>query len=527
MENYDEDTQIETILIPEQDILNLTQEEETLEIDDSEEETDENPANENAEGTQQIDKTNEIPLEQKEPNKLLNFQNIPEGETVVVVRNKAGKLLAIPKSNFPTQPSKMIGRVGQTTITKTKVDPKPTTHFYKLVDNPAKAGSKIHIPVKRPASPVKFMKISKVESAQGYYQPDSYKFPDKKGISHKFGCHLCDSVFEDRTEYEKHTNLPAGLAVSSRYCEICKCVLPKPSPSTGIHQCKEKVAENQDAKFFCKRCKNVFVGIEKFDCHYKLHCAKDKIKHCHICDKKFDHPYLVVKHILDFHRQYPSHCRICGTMTTDIEQHIETCELKFLASITDGGVGCLVCQSIFVESHELRYHIGIINLSEQSLFYGCKTCSNIFISKEFLKEHIKLGHAEGNKCDVAGCSEVFDKTHFLNLHKYACHKSEPSMGVNCPTCNNYYLNGKQMECHKIVTSKCYTPRIYKCRFCKDENFKHPYTILKHLVKEHHKTGEFNCNSCGVIFYPPVNASNHKEKCPKLSNSDYEKTCLAL
>lgn len=339
-------------------------------------------------------------------------------------------------------------------------------------------------------------------------------------FSKRYCCQLCGLTFNDRKPFMAHINMPEDAPMlMTDYCESCKSMVEH-NKTTQSHVCEtDKKVDKQ--LYLCKKCKKVSKGREEFSCHFKLHCSERKaIYNCKICESTFEHPYHYEKHIKYFHNGSEK-CQICGTVQPKIKQHRLTCEIA-INTLSRGGFACLVCSSMFSDIKELQNHTGIANLEEKSAYFGCKKCLNIFTTKEFLANHIKKGHSTDIKCEIPGCiaQKIFQSKEHLNIHTFAFHKDKR---IKCDKCPEEFLNGKTLLCHRIKRANCFTKTIYKCELCEDQKFMHPYIVLKHLLAQHDDLGKFNCNTCGLVFYPPVTPENHRETCMKLDVEEENET----
>ena len=234
---------------------------------------------------------------------------------------------------------------------------------------------------------------------------------------------------------------------------------------------------------------------------------------CSICNKTFDRPYRLQRHIQIHDPNRPRvTCQICDRSFTrydTLENHMkclhsderpfkcsaEACMKAFptqsalmhhLRTHMDGKpYKCFECDSSFALLNEHKQHMRDAHPDTQGL--RCSDCYRLFPDNHSLEEHKQLEHRV--ECEI--CGKTFARLAYLQTHAEV-HNGDSLF--NCKYCNSGFDTEYSYKQHiKIHPEFHRSKKVYQCQLC-DKTYQQPSDLVEHYRSQEHRD---KANSIGL------------------------------
>ena len=166
-----------------------------------------------------------------------------------------------------------------------------------------------------------------------------------------------------------------------------------------------------------------------------------------------------------------------------------------------GCIRCMTCNVFFDAAEDLAVH-------QQKVHPGplpCPTCGKFFSRKSYLNFHIHKFHDDSYvgkyKCEIEGCSKVFDQMSAYQKHLNVHKGIRPYM---CEKCGKSYTCKPHLRSHTRI---CVEDQKYECNKCNKQFLTR--TALKGHRQAKHLNKVFPC-SCGKVFQYVNGLLGHKK-----------------
>jgi uncharacterized Zn-finger protein len=228
---------------------------------------------------------------------------------------------------------------------------------------------------------------------------------------------------------------------------------------------------------------------------------------CIICNKAFDRPYRLTRH-LEIHdpnrpRIRCDYCNKSFTRKDSLDSHIKTVHSSFKP---------YTCAH---ETCNRSFSIRSMYLNHQKVHgeykpHHCQECKESFTLLAELKDHLKKDHPENEERRCSECFKVCLSLEDLEHHKMYDHRYE------CEICGKTFARLAYLQVHVKVHNG---ESKFNCRFC-SEGFNSIYAYRQHM-KTHPEyrraVNVFPCHACDKVFNDPSElvahypTEEHKEK----------------
>lgn len=228
---------------------------------------------------------------------------------------------------------------------------------------------------------------------------------------------------------------------------------------------------------------------------------------CTVCDKAFDRPYRLTRHLEIHDPNRPripcNYCTKTFTRKDSLESHVKTVH----ASVHPYTCTHETCGRTFATRSTYLSHQKVHGESKP---YHCQECDESFPLLNELKDHLKKNHSENEKFRCSECFKVCVSSDDLEHHKMYDHRFE------CEICGKIFARLAYLQVHVKVHNG---QSKFNCRYC-NEGFDSLYSYRQHM-KTHPEyrrvLNVFPCHACDKIFQDPdslvahYQTEEHKEK----------------
>ena len=210
---------------------------------------------------------------------------------------------------------------------------------------------------------------------------------------------------------------------------------------------KRMLSKNEERKFACETCGQLFTKLQNLQLHEKIHLSKNPFN-CKYCDKTFNQSQNLEKH-----------------------EKIHKSKKSFQ---------CKSCSKTFSLYSHLKRHERIHSAEKP---YKCKYCAKMFTESQNLKKHEKI-HTGDKPFQCTTCHKKFISRYELTRHNRFHTGERP---FECEKCGKKYTNKGQLKIHE----KNHTgEKAFSCKEC-PKKFKTMYELTQH-GKTHSKVFGFEC-----------------------------------
>ncbi|XP_021420992.2 zinc finger protein 91 isoform X1 [Oncorhynchus mykiss] len=339
--------------------------------------------------------------------------------------------------------------------------------------------------------------------------------PNPKEFSKARTCHVCQETFQSAYLMRKHLN--------SKHDQL-------------PYQCCD-CGEHFKRKFHLKEHKKLCLAASSTTSNIcPTPDQSSKARNCSLCNKTFDSPYLMRKHLKSKHDQLPYQCPGCGG---NFQRNFHLKEHKKECLVAKSLLSCSVCDKTFIEASNLTKHV-------RSHTYQCTKCLQSFERQEDLQKHLQNvfeepaqfeedntsmpsfedGTETSQPDDTSNvlptrkessrartcrlCHKTFDTIHFMKKHLNSKHAQLPYQCLHCGENfrKKFNLKEHQKECHKHTPTQLSKART--CRVCHN-TFVSVHLMRKHL-KSKHDLLPYQCLGCGDHFYKNSHLLKHENVC---------------
>lgn len=260
----------------------------------------------------------------------------------------------------------------------------------------------------------------------------------------RYLCSVCGKGFVTSGHRNRHTKIHYRQVPSSTGSEAsAKC--PTALSSRSVVPCAAHLNGTRRSANACGTCEKVFDFPSKLKRHMRLHTG-EKPYECTKCERTFNRQYSLSIHMRIHEKSRPYVCASCQKTfyaVSHLSRHIRThlphtqrqhecarcgkkCRDKWNMQThmkSHGGdekaYKCSTCHKTFHHSsHRARHQK--THMSESK--YTCHYCSKSFKLKEYLQSHM-LSHIKAKSFTCHLCAKMFGHKQHLNRHIKNVHKS--------------------------------------------------------------------------------------------------------
>uniref|UniRef100_A0A674AMA0 Uncharacterized LOC115163420 n=1 Tax=Salmo trutta TaxID=8032 RepID=A0A674AMA0_SALTR len=339
--------------------------------------------------------------------------------------------------------------------------------------------------------------------------------PTPREFSKARTCHVCQETFQSAYLMRKHLN--------SKHDQL-------------PYQCCD-CGEHFKRKFHLKEHKKLCLAASSTTSNIlPTPDQSSKDRNCSLCNKTFDSPYLMRKHLKSKHDQLPYQCPGCGG---NFQRNFHLKEHKKECLVAKSLLSCSLCDKTFIEASNLTKHV-------RSHTYQCTKCLQSFERQEDLQTHLQNVFEEPAQFEEDNtsmpsfedgteisqpndtsnvlptrkessrartcrlCHKTFDTIHFMKKHLNSKHAQLPYQCLHCGENfrKKFNLKEHQKECHKPTPTQLSKART--CRVC------HKTFVSVHLMRMHLKSKHdllpYQCLGCGDHFYKNSHLLKHEKVC---------------
>ena len=244
---------------------------------------------------------------------------------------------------------------------------------------------------------------------------------------------------------------------------------------------------------------------------------------CTICNKAFDRPYRLTRHLEIHDPNRPripcNYCTKAFTRKDSLESHIKTVH----TSVHPYTCTHETCNRTFSTRSMYLNHQKVHGETKP---YHCQECEESFTLLAELKDHLKKIHSETEECRCTECFKVCLSLEDLERHKMYDHRFE------CEVCGKIFARLAYLQVHVKVHNG---QSKFNCRFCSD-GFNSIYAYRQHM-KTHPEyrrvINAFPCHACNKVFNDPSDlithyqTEEHKEKAATIGTPVGTSTALSM
>ena len=339
-------------------------------------------------------------------------------------------------------------------------------------------------------------------------------------------CLDCTGTFTNMNSAREHHKL-VHMLENNYVCEVCDKkfrvedylrlhvqsvhMLPKIVNNGLTKKLEWKIVQpNEDGKFNCLECEQIFSSISNARIHHKdLHMRQNK-HICKVCSKSYEFEDYLVGHTLSSHM-----------LPKIIDENVtKTLEWKKVEPNSDGRIKCLDCEKTFPSMHSVRVHHKEIHMKEKK--YVCEVCNRSFHYEDYLLLHIRSDHMlpkkitdnlqekcewkivkpnEDGKVNCLECSKSFSSIHTARTHHKEAHLTKNKF--TCTVCT------KQFDYEDLMKVHMQAAHLLPKKITEGTVEKYEWKLA-----EPNQDEKINCFECSKTFDSFHTAKIHHEKAHK-------------
>ncbi|KPJ14138.1 Zinc finger protein 26 [Papilio machaon] len=375
-------------------------------------------------------------------------------------------------------------------------------------------------------------------------------------------CHICQSTFQNKKDYDTHyVKHEVNKAAIVYTCVVCnqsisgypsfrghcytKHVIKSKFKCDHCHKefskfiaLKEHI--NTQHNFNCRSCNKNFNSKKEWQIHQIVHNTDNPPYNCQSCNKQINSVDSCEDHI-SLHSSFIYMCPICGKNETKkheavihLRQHFKDEEINENSLNVEeippddiienlGGISCCICFTVHKNRLAFDAHFSLKH-GELDIVYTCNKCEKQCEKYSIFANHCYYHYMKNRfKCDH--CLKTFARPSLLAVHTEAYHGArahEPTeKPFACARCDRRFATQRAMRTH---LREQHDITCVPCPHGCDDIFQTPKELTLHLLS--HDESQMRCRVCGLLFTTLSSCEKHLEahrktihKCP-ICNKNY-------
>ena len=166
---------------------------------------------------------------------------------------------------------------------------------------------------------------------------------------------------------------------------------------------------------------------------------------------------------------------------------------------------CFICDKSFQDPVYLHKHLYISHPGRlYKKRHSCPKCKKIFITKKELDSHVGMIHSEEDVFKCVQCSKKFGNSKSLRLHQWWNHSKSAECKKKCHDCGKGFFRFAALRRHMQL--KHNSDPLLSCSIC-ERSFRDRGVLKRHLGT-HSDTTTTTCEKCGKSFRDETNLKVH-------------------
>ena len=238
-----------------------------------------------------------------------------------------------------------------------------------------------------------------------------------------FQCKYCGNTFTTKSAMDTHERYfcrqgRLHLQQDRLTCENCRISFWS-LRCLEDHKCDAAQANpaNQPGAtlFQCHLCARIFPFNQSLKIHLKTHFEQPKPHACSLCNKRYSHKFLLLKHEKKHRGEKDIKCGYC----TKTFYRREDCRQHERVHTGEKPYSCSLCTKRFTSPSALKVHE---KRHRKEFNYKCRECAKAFVDSTSLKKHVNDRHTDIRPYVCLLCSKAFKRRYGLQSHYRKMHK---------------------------------------------------------------------------------------------------------
>nr|XP_057944323.1 zinc finger protein ZFP2-like [Doryrhamphus excisus]XP_057944324.1 zinc finger protein ZFP2-like [Doryrhamphus excisus] len=294
-------------------------------------------------------------------------------------------------------------------------------------------------------------------------------------------CSECKKVFLRPSSLERHRCFPTKKQ---------KAKVEDPDPSSAAHRPLDKSASDIDVNYVLESSDASTAGEPKNGKQPKKTPPK-KIHCCTICDKKFDKPSRLARHMPVHTKLVRTICYPCLHCDKTFKEEDKL--LRHQASHNRTNVHpCPDCGKVFNRPCRLERHKRT-HAKEPKVPHQCSYCTKTFKKLYQLVRHVRM-HTGERPFNCSLCGKSFTELGHCKAHEKT-HLEQPEKPHLCPECGKSFFKASELDRHKRSHTG---EKPFQCTEC-DRCFSRSESLKRH-IRSHTGERPYICDFCSKAFY---------------------------